>query len=288
MRVLDVDRRSAPDGAVADPHPSRLRDTIVALHEALQSLPLEPGPRVDALFSSLVQACRHLPEQEVAPVLADPVVRALTANLRELCATGEYLLERFWAKRLLDAADPRAELARFPHLDNYQQLISLEAHALLGLGLDRSRTHQIAFLGSGPLPLSALLLAREFRAAIHAVDLSVEATILAAAVVERMAAAPRIRVQHGDARDCSAVASADVVVLAALVGPSPRDKLDVLEAVTQRMRPGAFLVVRSAHGLRTLLYPPLDLDDLDDLLEPLLELHPLNEVVNSLLIARRR
>jgi len=121
------------------------------------------------------------------------------------------------------------------------------------------------------------------------VDLSVEATILAAAVVERMAASPQLRVQHGDARDCPAVASADVVVLAALVGPSPREKLEVLAAVTQRMRPGAFLVVRSAHGLRTLLYPPLHLDDLDTaVLEPLVEVHPLNEVVNSLLIARRR
>ena len=47
----------------------------------------------------------------------------------------------------------------------------------------------------------------------------------------------------------------DVVYLAALVGATREEKEELLVQVAARMREGALLVIRSAHGLRTLLYP---------------------------------
>jgi hypothetical protein len=46
----------------------------------------------------------------------------------------------------------------------------------------------------------------------------------------------------------------DTVVVAALVGHTRDEKRAVLRAVGRALDPGAYLVVRSAHGLRSLLY----------------------------------
>jgi len=47
----------------------------------------------------------------------------------------------------------------------------------------------------------------------------------------------------------------DVVYVAALVGATSSEKREIFRKVLERMRPGALLVVRTAHALRTLLYP---------------------------------
>lgn len=49
--------------------------------------------------------------------------------------------------------------------------------------------------------------------------------------------------------------SFDVVFLAALVGLSTHAKTEILADLARKMRPGAVVVVRSARGLRSVLYP---------------------------------
>jgi hypothetical protein len=53
----------------------------------------------------------------------------------------------------------------------------------------------------------------------------------------------------------SCLRSFDVVCLAALVGMDVPEKRGILISVSARMREGALLCVRSAVGLRSLLYP---------------------------------
>lgn len=50
-------------------------------------------------------------------------------------------------------------------------------------------------------------------------------------------------------------ASFDVVFLAALVGMNTAEKVSILEILAGKMRPGTLVVVRSAQGLRSVLYP---------------------------------
>lgn len=65
-----------------------------------------------------------------------------------------------------------------------------------------------------------------------------------------------MRHTHADASsDQLDLANFDVVFLAALVGSFQADKEDLLERIVRKMDVGSVLVVRSAHGLRTLLYP---------------------------------
>jgi nicotianamine synthase len=86
--------------------------------------------------------------------------------------------------------------------------------------------------------------------------------------------------------DCGDLAGYDLVYVAAMVGPHRGDKSRVVEHLYRRMRPGALLLARSAHSLRTLLYPPLALRDLAGF-RPLIVLDPHTEVVNSLVIAEK-
>jgi nicotianamine synthase len=257
---------------------------VCALYDELAAQPtLVPGPVVDELFGRLVELTVAMPAAEATVVLADPAVEALRPRLQRLCAAGETELERAWATRIATSTDPATTLAGFPYLENYRLLVELEWSAVVGAGEGRPPT-RVAFIGSGPLPLSAMLLARDHDVVVDSFDRDPGAVRQARAVVDALGL-PRLHVRYGDTARCPRLHDADVVVLAALVGATPGAKRAVVDQVHARMRPGALLAVRSAHAARSLLYPVLDLDALDGL-ELLSVVHPFNQVINSIVLAR--
>ena len=78
-----------------------------------------------------------------------------------------------------------------------------------------------------------------------------------------------------------------MVFLAALVGMRREEKRGVIEHLVRHMRPGALLVARSAHGARAFLYPVVETDELNGF-EVLSVYHPGDEVVNSVIVARKK
>ncbi|MBT8227662.1 MAG: nicotianamine synthase [Dactylosporangium sp.] len=286
-------KASAASGVPTNPTSSRCR-RILALYQRLraQDSPA-PSPVVNALFADLVSACVRAETVDARSVLEDPRIHEVRSDLIRLCAEGEGLLERDWARRALAAEDPQAETAAFPYRDNYEQLARFEAHALAGAGYDPGATRRACFIGGGPLPLSGVLLYRNLTAEVTIVDRDAEAVDLSARLVGRLVPGGGIRVMLADATSDSdmvrAACGCDVVVLAALVGLTRTQKQVVLRAVGAALKPGAHLVVRSAEGLRSLLYPVVDIRDVRDAgFVPEALVHPLGEVVNSVLVARRR
>lgn len=89
----------------------------------------------------------------------------------------------------------------------------------------------------------------------------------------------------------TALKTRDVVYLAALVGMSSQEKNAILSSVASKMKEGSVLVARSAHGLRSLLYPVLDVEALDLCrlgLQLVTEWVPGDdEIVNSVVVFRR-
>ncbi len=138
-------------------------EQVVALHDALLARPhLAPEPATNELFGRLVAlAVDPAAARDADAVLGDPTVARLLASLRHLCADGEFELERSWARRVVDHPDPGAELARFPYHQNYGDLTRLEHHTVAGL--TASPVRRVLFIGSGPLPLTSLLLAEHSR-----------------------------------------------------------------------------------------------------------------------------
>jgi hypothetical protein len=261
---------------------SRAADSICDIYRELESCrELRPSPRVNHLFSTLVRLVISIPDEHVADVLDDPVVRGLAARLRDLCARGEFELEAFWADAITTGADPRAELARFPYLENYRLLCRMELDALVGAVQRPVRS--VAFAGSGPLPLSSFRFAQELGVPVDCLDRDPEAVAVSRRLVARLNFGDvRVRVADVAAVDLSGY---DVVVLAALVGATPAEKAAVLRQITASMTPGAVVLIRSARGLRTLLYPAVDPQALTGL-DIVSVVHPADEVINSAIVAR--
>lgn len=257
-------------------------DRIVHLTDQLAALPhLRPAPRTNALFGDLVQAVLATPDRQARDVLAHPEVHRRRDTIRGLSARGETALEHAWAEHIVTAPDPRAALAEFPYLDNYHRLTALETRLITHSG---GTPTAVAVLGSGPLPLSTLGYADALGATVVGLDRDATAVALARQVAARVGSAA-VRFEQADAADVG-LTGYDAVVLAALVGETPSAKAGILRQVAGAMRPGALLLARSARGLRTLLYPPVDLGAMPGF-EVLEVVHPTDDVINSVVVARR-
>jgi SAM-dependent methyltransferase len=248
----------------------------------LERTDLRPGPVVDVLFSRLVALAFDLPADD--PVLGrEPLV----AQVRDLASRGECELEAHWAARV--RSDPRV-LRDFPFLWNYLRLARGEWQAVRTAG---RRPRALAFVGSGPLPLSALTLHRLApEVEVTCIDRDPAAVALGRGVARSVGAdvsgvggesgVGGVRFVAAEAADLD-YAPFDVVVVAALVGATVPGKGAVLDRIASSLRPGAVLAVRSvpADG-RRLLYPRVEVRDLPSAVRPVGEWLPPSGVVNSL------
>ncbi|KAG9200078.1 hypothetical protein G6514_007675 [Epicoccum nigrum] len=140
-----------------------------------------------------------------------------------------------------------------------------------------------------------ILESLKYNARVHNIDRDPSALSISQSLSERFGYADRMSFA---CTDVSTKASEfegktvwhefDVVFLAALVGMDATSKLAILEDLVKKLRSGALIVARSAKGLRMVLYPMLELgEDLERIgLEILVELHPWNRVVNSVIVLR--
>ncbi|KAL0637682.1 hypothetical protein Q9L58_003242 [Maublancomyces gigas] len=278
--------------------------TIVDLYEKLSKLPkLDPSPEVNSIFGKLVSVCAETPSEAIAEkVITDLRIVKITPHLRQLCSDGECRLEAYWAEKIghfkLESQVNKA-LLEFPYYSNYVDLTKMELYALFSMSPVKPRS--FAFIGSGPLPLTSLCIAdiinKEASSSgapirIHNIDRDQQAISLSSSLCQKLGRRARSltfqcteAVEERSRQDLKAF---DVVYLAALVGSTKAQKQEIISDVAGRMRPGAFLVLRSAHSLRSLLYPIIDAatDLRNSNLEPLLAVHPYNHIVNSVIIAR--
>ncbi|PUZ73546.1 hypothetical protein GQ55_2G482900 [Panicum hallii var. hallii] len=263
---------------------------IAGLAAAIAKLPsLSPSPEVNALFTELVTAC--VPPSAVDVEKLGPELQEMRARLIRLCADAEGLLEAHYSDLLAAFDNPLDHLALFPYFNNYILLSELE-HGLLARHVPGPAPARVAFLGSGPLPLSSLVLAARHlpAASFDNYDICGEANERARRLVRADAElGARMAFRTSDvALVTRELASYDVVFLAALVGMAAEEKARVVEHLGRHMAPGGALVVRSAHGARGFLYPVVDPEEIRrGGFDVLAVHHPEGEVINSVIIARK-
>lgn len=203
------------------------------------------------------------------------------------------------------------KLKEFPYFDNYVDLTIFELNNIMS-ATSTVPPRKFAFLGSGPMPLTSLCLLTALRETgssilIRAIDGTHDmAGPLEVYNIDRDANAidlskklcgvlgPRAEgmrfVCDNAGSDGYDLQTFDVVYMAALVGRSQKEKEEVMLNIARKMRPGALLVVRSAWNLKTCLYGEVDITSrrLTNVLEPCLEAHPYGQIVNSVIIARKK
>ncbi|GLT88417.1 hypothetical protein SLE2022_064440 [Rubroshorea leprosula] len=260
---------------------------VCNLYEKISSLEsLKPSKDVDMLLTHLVATCT--PPNPIDVTKLCTRIQEIRANLIKLCGEAEGHLESHFSSILGSFEKPLDHLSLFPYYNNYLNLSQLEFNSL-SKHCPNLPT-KVAFVGSGPLPLTSILLASFHLTStyFHNYDVDPSANSMASKLVASDPDLLKRMVFHTtnimDVTD--ELKEFDVVFLAALVGIDREEKVRVIDHLAKYMAPGATLVVRSAHGARAFLYPVVDPCDLQGF-EILSVFHPTDDVINSVVIARK-
>ncbi|KAF2288328.1 hypothetical protein GH714_006195 [Hevea brasiliensis] len=260
---------------------------VCGLYDQISGLEsLKPSKDVDMLFTQLVLTC--MPPNPIDVNKLSKKIQEMRSKLIRLCGEAEGLLEAHFSTILGSFENPLDHLNIFPYYSNYLKLSHLEFTIL-----KQHYPHvpsQVAFVGSGPLPLTSIVLACKHltTTSFHNYDIDPSANSRALRLVSSHPDISKRFFFH--TTDILNVANGlkefDVVFLAALVGMDKEEKIRVIHHLAKHMAPGAILMLRSAHGARALLYPVVDPCDLIGF-EVLSVFHPTDEVINSVVIARK-
>ncbi|KAG2262599.1 hypothetical protein Bca52824_069678 [Brassica carinata] len=218
-------------------------------------------------------------------------VKDMRSNLIKLCGEAEGYLEQHFSTilgSLQEDQNPLDHLNIFPYYSNYLKLGKLEFDLL-----SQHSSHvpsKIAFIGSGPMPLTSIVLAKFHlpNTTFHNFDIDSHANALATSLVSRDPdLSKRMFFHTTDVLNATeGLDQYGVVFLAALVGMDKEAKVKAIEHLEKHMAPGAVLMLRSAHALRAFLYPIVDSSDLKGF-QLLTIFNPTDDVVNSVVIARK-
>ncbi|XP_010549461.1 PREDICTED: nicotianamine synthase 3-like [Tarenaya hassleriana] len=263
---------------------------ICNLYDQISKLDsLKPSENVDTLFKELVSTCIP-PNPNIDVTKMCDKVQEIRSNLIKICGEAEGYLENHFCSILTSFDDnPLHHLDVFPYYTNYLKLSKLEFD-LLTQHSDCSAPKTVAFVGSGPLPLTSIVLAKFHLkdTVFHNFDVDPCANSLASRLVSSDPdLSQRMFFHTTDVMDVTeSLKDFDVVFLAALVGMDKSEKVKVIEHLQKHMAPGAVLMLRSAHGARAFLYPIVEPCDLKGF-EVLSIYHPTDEVINSVVISRK-
>lgn len=164
-------------------------------------------------------------------------------NMRNFWNSYETEKELKYANDLLENADSPKALVEYSFYRRYDTFISEE-----GKLAELHKGKNVLFLGSGPLPLSAILLTEKFGVSMTCVDSDTKAVETSRSLIKHFGYEHSISVHEGLAQeaDCS---SYDAIWVAALVLP----KKEVF-AHLGKISPKTSIVARVGEGVRSIIY----------------------------------
>jgi hypothetical protein len=235
---------------------------VVATHALLVS-ESDITPRNDKInraLRALVELLRRpYDPRESEAILADAEIVALKDSLLARLSEAEFALECFWAEHFLGRTSLElCDLGAFTYWRYYERLLDVEMQALSGLRRHRAFAkdeERIAFVGSGPLPLSAILLHLKTGASVVCIDSDAFACDSANRLFA-MLGLSGANVVHADGADFDYQGFSTTFIASLVVKKS---------AVARRIVATCnepLVAVRTVEGVRTLLYEPAEVTEL--------------------------
>jgi hypothetical protein len=228
-------------------------DYLTSMHRTLASQQdLSPNnPEVNRCLSGLVSTLRHWRATGFGQDLPDrPELAGIARELPRLCGKAECAMEKWWCRHILASDCPGVQaLAAFWYIDEYRAL----HHSERELTGEKS-ARRFAFLGSGALPVTAILIAGSDREArVNCIDCDAEACELAEKLVKLVGVKDRVAITMAEAT-CYEARPGEVVICASLL-----DAPCLFPALLSR---GAErLIVRDAEGVYRFCYRPAALPE---------------------------
>lgn len=178
---------------------------------------------VTKTLMSFVAFLKSVCGEDWASALPDePELAEAAAHLPRLCGLAEVEMEKWWCRRFLaEAGFSPGSLEAFWYFENYRHLVEAEL-SLLGAELGS----RAVLLGSGALPLTAILLSRcAENLAVHCVDHDGEACGLARRLIHALGITGQIEIVAGKAEDYCFRPDDTVICASLLAAPAIFDTL---------------------------------------------------------------
>ena len=177
-------------------------------------------------------------------------------------------------------------MSLYGYIDNYRELVRREVGLLGGSGLSLTDGSRAAMIGSGPLPLTAWCLWYQTGTAVDLVDVA-PAALTQSRELARAIAWPVGKCLVADGAAVALPDSAyDVIYVAGLAGDSAEAKQQIIDNILPALRLGGRIIVRGAHGAKTLLYPAFDPNSLQRV-QLLVEYNPDDDIINSVYVYKK-
>jgi Nicotianamine synthase protein len=204
------------------------------------------NPAVNQGLGTLVATLQRWQAAGFGAELADePDLAEVAEHLPRLCGVAECEMEKWWCRRILQSVCPGVQaLEAFWYLENYRELCRAEYSLVAD-----AKARRFAFLGSGALPMTAILLAQEHPdIEMRCVDTDAEACELSRRLIQWLNLADRVTVHEMRAEDYQPPLDEIVICASLLQAPA---LFPALEKAGARR-----LMLRDAEGVYRFCYRP--------------------------------
>ncbi|MCR2807678.1 nicotianamine synthase family protein [Paenibacillus soyae] len=196
----------------------------------------------------------YLPE-EVQAVLGNEYIRRNERKLRDKLSEAEFQAELSDSRLFQHAGNSVLDRAsRLPNWNVYIDLVGRELPVLRQIAGRSSHADKspIVFVGSGPMPLSAIILHLFGDAEVVCLEMDGAAYEASCSLLERIGLGTKVKValENGEAFDYSPYSR---IFVASLV----QNKTAVLEQIT-RTASDPLVAVRTAEGMKQIMYEAVD------------------------------
>ncbi|MFF2885525.1 nicotianamine synthase family protein [Paenibacillus sp. NPDC057967] len=233
-------------------------DFIRVANELLQKeLDLSPANHVVKNIMShlsLQLRPRYSPE-EIQSVLSNEYIRSNHRKLQDKLSEAEFLAELNDSRAICHSESSDLDpLSRLSAWTIYRALVSQELSTLRSFIREKGRAEKLPmiFVGSGPMPLSAIILHQLSDANVICLEMDAVAYDASCLLLERLGLADKVTVVMGNGSEFD-YSSYSQIFVASLV----RNKMEVLERINQTAS-DPLVAVRTAEGMRQIMYEAID------------------------------
>ncbi|WP_337102106.1 nicotianamine synthase family protein [Paenibacillus sp. YIM B09110] len=193
--------------------------------------------------------------EEVQAVLSNEYVRMNQRKLQDKLSEAEFLVELSDSRHISSLEGTVLDIVtRLPNWNIYMALVSQELSTLRQFTPQDSQREKspIVFVGSGPLPLSPLILHLFGDVEVICVEMDAVAYEVSSTLIEHLGLRDKLTVVLGNGSEFD-YSSYSRIFVASLV----RNKQAVLEQI-RHTSPDSLVAVRTAEGIRQMMYEAID------------------------------
>ncbi len=241
----------------------KIKRQLLDIYQKIRDLRTFEGKDTDALTNQLKKICTTAPADISEKILLDRDISSKAVAFRKFYAIYGSSSESEWSKKIVDSSDPEKELLTFPSYKRYARRVALEYY--FAQSLTEKPVKKCLFIGGGPLPLTAILMHRLFNVRVDILDIDAQAVIRSKKILRALGLNNYVKVYRCDAYLFERYRTYDYIVMAAMVGQTPKQKNILIKKIGLQIKHNAVLSVRSSCDLKKLLYTPVEQKSFDDL-----------------------